>query len=672
MKKLLAMLLAVAMVLSMVACASDDATTTTAAAPDTTAAAPETTAAAEAETTAAPETRENKLIYGTATDVTGDFTNALVENGAADMLVSDLVNDYATMVTNQFGEYVNNTTVLKEWTRTDNEDGSATYTVTINEGLTYNNGEPITSKDFLVRTMLGCSAAATEMGIGSASWTMIVGGAEYNKGEVDYVSGLHIIDDYTLSLTIVPDYAQYYYADTYASVMAWNIAFWLGEGWDLVDNGEGVSFTKDGTVCQLVAADVIDNFNAAKVGGNGNFVSAGPYNLTEYNQATGQVTLTINENYLGNFEGQKPSIETLVITKAEEATWADAMKTGALDLYESITDGDDINTVLDMIDNGADLQYVEFDRAGYGKIQFFCDVTPTQFVEVRHAIAMLLDRVAFADTFCQGWGGVVDGPYAPCLYQYQENKDRLSDNLNTYAYDVDGAIAELEAGGWTLNADGTEYAGTGLRYKEVTAEQAQYMEECVTLDDGRILMPLIIKWISSEGNPVSDLIASMLANGAQVEQAGMEIQQDVVDFGTLLNNIYRSDESGAPMDPYYSMTNLATGFTSTIYDYSFNWTDDPTYVAQGYNSCYLFDMEEGGMDDLSMRMVYDESVIGNEEAYLDLWASYIERWNYMLPEIPLYSNVYITALPTWVEGYEQNALWGFASAILYCSIPTAE
>ena len=78
------------------------------------------------------------------------------------------------------------------------------------------------------------------------------------------------------------------------------------------------------------------------------------------------------------------------------------------------------------------------------------------------------------------------------------------------------------------------------------------------------------------------------------------------------------------------------------------------------------------MDDLSMRMVYDESVIGNEEAYLDLWAQYIERWNYMLPEVPLYSNIYITALPTWVEGYEQNALWSFQGAILYASIPSAQ
>lgn len=660
MKKLIALLLAAVMVLGMFAGCNNNGGT-------------ETTGAAGAETTGgAVVTRENKLIYGSTTDITGDFTSGLVENGAADMMVSDLVNDYGTMVTNQFGEYVDNTSVMESWERTDNADGTATYTIKIKEGLVYNNGEPITAKDYTVRTMLGCSAAATDLGVSSASWTMIVGGEAYKNGEADCVTGLRIIDDYTLSLQIVADYANYYYADTYAAVAPWSPSFWFGEGWDVADTGNGVAFTLNGEATPLDGDAVLDHFNSSKNASRGEFVSAGPYNIEKFDQATGQVTLTINPNYVGNFEGQKPSIETLVITKAETATWADAMKTGALDLYEGITDGADINTVLDMIDNGAELQYVQFDRAGYGKLQFFCDHTPSQFVEVRHAVAMLLDRVAFADTFCAGWGGVVDGPYAPCLYQYQANKDRLSDSLNTYAYDVDGAIAELVAGGWTLNADGTEYAGTGLRYKEVTAEQAQYMDECVTLADGRILMPLIIKWLSSEGNPVSDLIASMLANGDQVTQAGMQIVQDVVDFNTLLNNIYRSDDSGAPVDPYYSMTNLATGFTSAIYDYSFNWTDKPEYVAQGYNSCYLFDMEEGGMDDLSMRMVYSPEVMGNEEAYLDLWAQYIERWNYMLPEVPLYSNVYITALPTWVEGYEQNALWSFQSAILYASIPTAQ
>ena len=658
MKKFFALLLALAMILSMVACGN------TAEAP-----AADATEATEAPTTV--EARENKLIYGSSTQLTGDFTSGLVENGASDMMVSDLLNDYGTMVTNQFGEYVDNTSVMESWERTDNEDGTATYTIKIKEGLVFSNGEPITAKDYVVRTLLGCSAAGTSLGVTSASSSMIVGGEAYYNGETDVVSGVRVIDEYTLSLQIVADYANYYYADTYAAVAPWSAPFWFGEGWDVADNGEGAGFALNGEICQLDADAVRDHFNSSKNGSRGEFVSAGPYVLVEYDQASTQATLQINPLYVGNFEGQKPSIETIVVVRAEDATWADAMKTGAIDLYESITDGSDINTVLDMIDAGADIQYVQFDRAGYGKIQFFCDVTPTQFIEVRHAIAMLLDRVAFADTFCAGWGGVVDGPYAPCLYQYQENKDRLSDSLNTYAYDVDGAIAKLVEGGWTLNAEGGEYT-EGLRYKEVTAEQAQYMEECVTLADGRILMPLIIKWCSSEGNVVSDLIASMLANGDQVKQAGMQIVQSVVDWNSLLNGIYRTDDSGAPVDPYYSMTNLATGFTSAIYDYAFYWTDDPKYVSQGYNSCYLFDMEEGGMDDLSMRMVYSAEVMGSDEAYLDLWAQYIERWNYMLPEIPLYSNIYITALPTWVEGYEQNALWSFQSAVLYASIPSAQ
>ena len=160
-----------------------------------------------------------------------------------------------------------------------------------------------------------------------------------------------------------------------------------------------------------------------------------PYNLTKFDAATGQATLDINPNYAGNFEGQKPSIQTVVITKTEASTWADALKTGEINVYEGIADGNEVNTLMDMIDAGAELTYVQYDRAGYGKLQFFCDVTPTQFVEVRQAIAMLLDRASFTDTFCAGWGSVVNGPYSSAMWQYQESKDVLADNLNSYAFD---------------------------------------------------------------------------------------------------------------------------------------------------------------------------------------------------------------------------------------------
>lgn len=663
MKKFLALLLVLTMVLSMAACGNNETGSTE---PSAT-----TGTTEEALATEATEVHENKIILGDVTELTGDFTGGLITNGATDMMIDSLVNDYGTMVTNQGGNYVENPTVLKEWSRTDNEDGSATYTITINEGLTYNNGEPITAKDYAFKAMLSCTPFASALSFTSAAYSYIVGGDVCYSGEVNYVSGIRLIDEYTLSVSVVADYAQYYYADTYAAVSPWNEEFWLGEGYGIADDGEGCYITLNGEAVTLEGGnDAETNFRAAMSATNG-FVSAGPYSITKYDPATSQCTLDINPYYAGNFEGQKPSIQTIVVVRAEDATWADQLKTGGMDIYAGITDGDDINTLLDMIDAGEDLQAIAYDRAGYGKIQFLCDVGPTQFVEVRHAVAQLLNREEFVNTFCQGFGTVVDAPYATAMQMYQDSKDFLADNLKSYAYDVDAANAELTEGGWTLTSTGAEWtsADDGLRYKDVTDLDVN-TDGCVEVD-GKTLMPLQIQWYSTESNPVSDLLAIMLANADAVKQSGMEIVQTVGDWDGLMSAIYHEDSDGNKIPAEYGMLNMATGWTSAIYDYSFNWTDDPDMVALGYNSNYLFDMEEGGLDDLSMRMVYDVEP-GDYDAYLDLWQQYIVRWNELLPEIPLYCNVYYTAVPTWVEGYEQNSYWDFAHAILYASIPSAQ
>ncbi len=50
---------------------------------------------------------------------------------------------------------------------------------------------------------------------------------------------------------------------------------------------------------------------------------------------------------------------------------------------------------------------------------------------------------------------------------------------------------------------------------------------------------------------------------------------------------------------------------------------------------YLYDMGEGGLDELSMDMVY-KTAAGDDATYLDYWQKYIIRWNEMLPQLPLY------------------------------------
>ena len=431
MKKLLSMLLAAAMLVSASAMAFAEGTS-----------------------------EKGTIVYGSSTELGGDFApDSWWTNNATDKMVRNLTNDYTVITTNQGGEYVVNPTIANNIESVVNPDGSKTFTVTINEGLTYNNGEEIKAADFLWAEVFSCSKVAMDVGAKMTGYLTYVGGQEYYDGAATAVSGIRLIDDYTFSVTIVADKIPYYYDLRYIQLQPLSIKYWLGDGVELKDDGEGCyiagDFSKDGVGAQLEYA----RFNAGE-----DRVSAGPYNLVAFDKGSLQATLTINPNYAGNFEGQKPSVEKIVVTKTEDATWADALKTGAFNFYDTVTDGDQINTALDIIAEGG-FNYVQFDRAGYGMLNFQCDFGPTQFEAVRHAVALLLDRNEFANTFCQGWGGVVNGMYGTGLWQYQEAEEWLEMTLNPYSYDPEKAKELLKEAGYP---DGFT---TTLMYSNTTANQ---------------------------------------------------------------------------------------------------------------------------------------------------------------------------------------------------------
>lgn len=630
MKKLLSMLLAVAMLLSM-------------------------SAMAFAESTAI---EKGTIVYGSSTDIGGDFApSSWWTNNATDKMIRDMSNDYFVTATNQGGEYVVNETVCESYSSVVNDDGSKTFTVKINEGLIYNNGEAITAKDFVWPLVFSCSAVSGEVGAKMTGYLTYVGGQEYYDGAAAAVSGIRLIDDYTYSVTIVADKIPYFFDLAYISDAPFSIKYWLGDAVELKDDGEGCYI--DGLTADAVSAQLeYARFNAGE-----DRVSAGPYNLIEYDKAAKQATFVKNENYAGNFEGQKPEIEKIVVVKAEDATWADQIRTGAFNFFDTITDGEYINTALDIISEGG-FDYVQFDRAGYGMLNFQCDFGPTQFDSVRKAVALLLDRNEFANTFCLGWGSVVNGPYGTGLWQYQEAEEWLDSTLNTYSYDPEAAVELLVADGWIYNADGTEWTEGNIRHKKVNAVEAGTYVHNVTLNDGTVLMPLIIEWSSSENNPVSELLNVMLAQGEQTKAAGMQINQNVMTFNELLNYYYREASQGDKyLVPTYGMFNLASNF-NPAYDQSYEWTQDPDMVAQGYNLNRLYN---DSLDALTMNMVYgvDSS---DAESYMAYWKAFVMLWNDMLPQIPLYSNVYITMYPDWLEGYEQDSFWDFNQAILYATV----
>ena len=69
---------------------------------------------------------------------------------------------------------------------------------------------------------------------------------------------------------------------------------------------------------------------------------------------------------------------------------------------------------------------------------------------------------------------------------------------------------------------------------------------------------------------------------------------------------------------------------------------------------------ELGMDFLSMAMVYKTAVPENsqyeteDDVYAAWWKYYMTRWNYLLPEIPLYSNEYYDVYNAKIKGVDEH------------------
>ncbi len=645
MKKFLALLLAVVMVLTMVACGEGK------------------------------KKADGQVVIGTSTEASGDWAySAFVRNpNATDKAVMTLTDDMTTVDSDQHGDYGINKTVVKSYERIEEENGNVTFKFVINDGLKFNNGEAVTAQNFVAWTMFVTSPAGKEMGVVSATYNMLPGGLAYRNGETNVLSAVRLYDEKTFSITIAKtgedgetSYLPYYYDITYAAMQAVNLTYWFGEGWSVKDDGEGVYFVNaDGK--EFTAETVGETVTAGRFA-TGNRVTAGPYNLVSFDQSSREIVLEVNENYNGNFEGQKPGIQKLVIVKTSEDTVMDMITTGQIQIYSQIADGSEVNAVMDLIEAGTiDSSTSQYDRAGYGYFGFACDLGPTQFTEFRQAVAYLLDRVEFAQTFCKGWGSVVHGPY--CTAFTMTAKTDIEKKINHYDYNPEKAVELLKQAGFVYNADGSDYVdGSGeVRYAKVTEEQAKYYDSFnKVLADGTILMPATINWASSEGNAVSALLSTMLANSEATKAAGVSIVKTEMTFPELLNYMYRQDSYGLGGDysmPTYNMFNLATGYNGGVYDESYNWTTDPEYIEQGYNVQHLYDEQ---LNKLSMDMVYGVEP-DDEATYLDLWEKYIIRWNELLPMVPLYSNIYVTVYPNTIDNYAEDSFWGFERAILYAN-----
>lgn len=593
---------------------------------------------ADDETAERPTEPSGQLIIGTTTEMSGDFSGVW-QNNASDADVRRLIQGYGTVDQTDEGEYVIDDSIVEKYDTKDNEDGSKTYTFTIKQGLKFADGKEITAKNYVGNILFWSSKLIGPdfcKGKNTAGIDL-VGYDAFSKGEKKEFEGVHLIDDYTFSSTINPENTPYFYELNSVSSGPEDLEFWLGKEVDIKDDGDGCYFVED--------INTEEFKNAVKAARDRKTLpSSGPYMLEKYDEAQQLATMVINPNFQGDRVGRKPLISKVILKKITQATQIDDLKTGGVDIINKIGDGKTINAGMDLTEDEG-FAYTDYPRAGYGKIAFSCDVGPTQFVEVRQALAYLLDRNDFAKQFTGGYGSVVNGPYGTAQWFYQETQKELDEKLNAYPYDPAKAVELLEQVGFTLNESGAEYKeGDGIRYKK--------------MDDGK-LMPLEIKWASTENNEVSDLLVVKLAENPDLVKAGIKIQRDAMSFDELLNWLYRDASQDAKYGvPTYNMFNLASNF-NPWYDRKYDYSTKEEMIKMGYNTNFIFDKE---LEQSAIDMV--KCTPDQRDVFKDNFVKFIVRWNEMLPDLPLYSNQYHDFYNSKLQHWETSEMKGLTATIL--------
>ena len=582
------------------------------------------------------DSAQGRLIVG-VNAMNGDMFTGW-SNLVANANAKELIYGYSTIIYTKDDEFLIDPVVVKSFETTNNSDGGKTYTFEINTNLTYNDGTKITAKDYVFSYLFDCSPQLRELGAHRyTSYDVYQGFEAYNSGASKIFSGIRLLGEYKFSLTVAP-YDSYgdpnfpfWYEISYANSGPTPLHV-LAPGCDVIDNGQGAEITGPYTLALLQST--VDN------GSTGYrytpMVTCGPYNFVSYDASAYMITLETNEKYLGSGPDlDKPKIKTIVLYQVSQATAVDALGAGTIDLLIQHAGGEFINQGLNLVD--ADKAgYITYSRNGFGKITFHCDWGPTQFPEVRRAIAYSMDREAFVRLYTGGFGIIVHSRIGSAQWMLADNRAALDRDLTVYTLNLQKAREELEAGGWIFNAQGGPYT-SGTRYKR--------------MDDGS-LMALVIEWFSPDSNAIGEMLSTFITDNAK--SVGMEIRQEWGDSTAFGNAIYGNGSKR------YNMINGGSGFNILDSPWYYYTTERDTFAdVGGYNTNFIADVE---LDRYTQEM--RNTTPGDRASFSRSWLNFVKRFNLILPDLPLYSDEYYDFFNPKLKGFARNALYPWTAAII--------
>ncbi|MBR6323259.1 MAG: hypothetical protein IKR59_10335, partial [Lachnospiraceae bacterium] len=261
----------------------------------------------------------------------------------------------------------------------------------------------------------------------------------------------------------------------------------------------------------------------------------------------------------------------------------DQLKAGTTDIFTGVEGANAIRKAQEYASQSGGTVKASVYRTGKTDVLHFrADLGPVQFLEVRQALALLLDRQRISEELTEGLGFVPDGPYTKNALYRTAVRNGLS--LSSYRVDAEKARALLIEGGWIYNSKGGPYS-TGIRYKKIPAELLDERNRTYASADGTALsyakdgfvyMPLAINFYGLENAERTEVLSRVIKEGA-FASAGMLVSETRGSFSQAMDERAERALSG-----YYDGTPLMCAFDAltrsyadTSTDGSFCWTPDP-------------------------------------------------------------------------------------------------
>ncbi len=576
----------------------------------------------------------SKVVVGSLTRTSGAFFTDMWGNNTSDMDVRALIHGLNTVSWTLDTQYGVDPTVVEEVAATVDGDGNKTYTFTLQDGLVYNDGTPITAADYVFSVLFQSASETAAIGAQALTYAQLVGYEDYFSGESDIFTGVRLLSDTQFSLTIAEENLPYFYELMYVNVTPYPISV-IAPGCEVADDGEG-AYIDGPFTAELLTQTVLDPETGYLSHPS---VSSGPYALTSYDAETGTATFTLNLNYPGNYQGIKPVIETLELREIKYEDALEQLASGEIDVINKASEGEFIDEGLARFGEG-EFNAANYLRTGYGFLAFACEESATSSLLVRQAMAMCLDRTAMINDYLKSYGMEVYSYYGLGQWVAQPYASTMQDEVTVYPYDPEAAVALLEKDGWTLNANGEAFTAG--------VDDVRYRKDA----DGN-LEPLKIRFAQVEDNDAS---AWIVENYAPVlREIGFSFEATRMSFSEMLSHYYRQTERT------YNLMYLATNF-AMVFDPYFTFHTDEAYQGALNTS--------GIADDKLMQIAKElrETEAGDEEAYVERWMELMQRFSEVLPTLPIYSNIYYDFYANDLMDYAPNSHWSWTSAILYAYV----